>query len=111
MYENNKIIIYKSRVIDYEISKIVDEYKRRQVEDLYDGLELENIPYTYELDKRVVELEKYNIHYMDAYHIAYAESKGMDYLITVDKQLINASKIANLKIKVINPIKFIMEVM
>ncbi len=111
MYVNNKITIYKSRSIDYEISRISDGDKRRQVEDLYDGLELENIPYTYELDKRVEELEKYNIHYMDAYHIAYAESKEVDYFITVDKQLINASKKVNLKIKVINPIEFIMEVM
>lgn len=111
MHVNNKIIIYKSRAIDYEISRISDGDKRRQVEDLYDGLELENIPYTYELDKRVEELEKYNIHYMDAYHIAYAENKEVDYFITVDKQLINASKKANLKIKVINPIEFIMEVM
>ena len=111
MYVNNKITIYKSRAIDYEISRISDGDKRRQVEDLYDGLELENIPYTYELDKRVEELEKYNIHYMDAYHIAYAERKEVDYFITVDKQLINASKKANLKIKVINPIEFIMEVM
>lgn len=111
MYVNNKIIIYKSRAIDYEISRISDGDKRRQVEDLYDGLELENIPYTYELDKRVEELERYNIHYMDAYHIAYAKSKEVDYFITVDKQLINASKKANLKIKVINPIEFIMEVM
>lgn len=90
MYVNNKIIIYKSRAIDYEISKISDRDKRRQVEDLYDGLELENIPYAYELDKRVEELEIYNIHYMDAYHIAYAESKEVDYFITVDKKLINA---------------------
>ena len=111
MYVNNKIIIYKSRAIDYEISRISDGDKRRQVEDLYDGLELENIPYTYELDKRVEELEKYHIHCMDAYHIAYAESKEVDYFITVDKQLINASKKANLKIKVINPIEFVMEVM
>ncbi len=110
MYVNHKIVIYKSRVIDYEISKILDRDKRRQVEDLYDGLELENIPYTYALDERVGELEKYNIHYMDAYHIAYAENKEVDYFITVDKQLINDSKKANLKIKVINPIEFIMEV-
>ena len=47
---------------------------------------------------------------MDAYHIAYAESKNMDYFITVDKQLISSSKRANLKVKVINPIEFIMEV-
>ena len=111
MYVNNKIEIYTSRAIEYEISNITDGDKRRQVEDLYDALELENIPYTYELDAREEELEKYNIHYIDAYHIAYAESKDIDYFITVDKQLINASKREDLKIKVINPIEFIMEVM
>ena len=48
---------------------------------------------------------------MDAYHIAFAESKEVDYFITVDKQLINSSKKANLKIRVINPVDFVMEVM
>ena len=52
----------------------------------------------------------HSLNTMDAYHIAYAESKEVDYFITVDKQLINASKKVNLKIKVINPIEFIMEV-
>ena len=47
---------------------------------------------------------------MDAYHIAYAESKKIDYFITVDKQLINASKKADLELKVVNPMEFIMEV-
>ena len=51
-----------------------------------------------------------NIHYMDAYHIAFAESEEIDYFVTVDKQLINSSKKSNLKTKVINPIEFIMEV-
>lgn len=81
------------------------------MEDLYDGLNLENIPYTYELDSRVEELEQFHIHFMDAYHIAYAESKEIDYFITVDRQLINASKKVNLKVKVVNPIEFVMEVM
>lgn len=47
---------------------------------------------------------------MDVYHIAYAESKNLDYFITVDKQLINACKRANLELKVVNPMEFIMEV-
>lgn len=110
MNVNKKIKIYKSRAIDYEISRISNESKKRQVEDLYDALDLQNIPYQYDLDKRVEELEKFNVHYMDAYHIAYAESEKIDYFITVDKQLINASKRANLKVIVINPIEFIMEV-
>lgn len=110
MFTNEKIKIYKSRAIDYEINKMSNGKKRKQVEYLYHELRLEYITYSYDLDKRVSELEKYNIHYMDAYHIAYAESKNIDYLITVDKQLINASQRAKLKVKVINPIEFMMEV-
>lgn len=108
---DGELQIYKSRAIDYEISRISSKDKKRQVEDLYDGLDLENIPYQYTLDNRVKELENFHIHYMDAYHIAYAESKKINYFLTVDKQLINASKKLNLEIKVINPIEFIMEVM
>ena len=47
---------------------------------------------------------------MDSLHIAYAESIYVDYLITTDRLLINASSRANLKVKVINSINFIMEV-
>lgn len=86
------------------------ETKKRQIEDLYDGLEIEKIPYSYSIKERVQELKKFNIHYMDAYHIAYAKSKNLDYFITVDKQLINACKKANLELNVVNPIEFIMEV-
>ena len=111
MYLNKKIKIYSSRAIDYEIDNISDGNKKRQVEDLYDGLELEKIPYSYEIEQRVQVLKTFNIHFMDAYHIAYAESKNLDYYITVDKQLINASKRARLELKVVNPMEFILEVM
>lgn len=111
MYLNKKIKIYTSRAIDYEIDNICDGNKKRQVEDLYDGLELEKIPYSYEIEEKAQKLKTFNIHFMDAYHIAYAESKKIDYFITVDKQLINASKRANLELKVVNPMEFIMEVM
>lgn len=47
---------------------------------------------------------------MDSLHIAYSESLKIDYFITTDKLLINASSRANLNVKVINPINFIMEV-
>ena len=55
-------------------------------------------------------LRKYNIKEMDALHIAFAEVGNVDYMITTDKKLINASKKSNAKIKIFNPVKFIMEV-
>ena len=110
MYSNGNIIIYKSRALEFEINKITNINKRKQVEELIRLLKLESIPYSYELDNRVEELEKSNIHFMDAYHLAYAESAFVNYFITVDKQLINVSKRSNIKLKVMNPIEFLMEV-
>ena len=107
---NKELEIYKSRVIDFEISKIKSDNKRRQVEDLYDAMELIEIDYSEEIKQRAIELRQYNIKDMDSLHLAFAESEDVDYFITTDRLLINASKRANLKIKVINPIEFIMEV-
>ena len=88
MYLNKQIKIYSSRAIDYEIDNISDGNKKRQVEDLYDALELEKIPYSNAIAKEEQRLKNFNIHFMDAYHIEYAESKKLDYFITVDKQII-----------------------
>lgn len=107
---NKEVEIYKSMAIDFEISKIKSDNKRRQVEDLYDAMELTEIDYSEEIKQRAIELRQYNIKDMDSLHLAFAKSKDVDYFITTDRLLINASKRANLKIKVINPIEFIMEV-
>ena len=107
---NKEVEIYKSMVIDFEISKIKLDNKRRQVEDLYDAMELSQITYTPEIKQRALELKQFNIKDMDALNLSFAESADIDYFITTDRLLINASKRANLRIKVINPIEFIMEV-
>lgn len=107
---NKEVEIYKSMVIDFEISKIKLDNKRRQVEDLYDAMELLQITYTPEIKQRALELKQFNIKDMDALHLSFAEGTDIDYFITTDRLLINASKRANLRIKVINPIEFIMEV-
>jgi len=107
---DKQVEIYKSMAIDFEISKINYENKRRQVEDLYDAMELTEIEYSQQIKQRALNLKQYNIKDMDALHLAFAESENIDYFITTDRLLINASKRADLKIKVINPIEFIMEV-
>ena len=68
------------------------------------------IPFSNNIIKRANEIKQYNIKDMDSLHIAYAESLNIDYFITTDRLLINASNRADLKVKVINPINFIMEV-
>lgn len=98
--------LYKSTAIDFEIAKINSESKRRQVEDLYDAMDSIEIEYSTNIKQRVMDLKGYNVKNMDALHLAFAESKNVDYFITTDKLLINASKRIKLNIKVINPIEF-----
>ena len=73
-------------------------------------MNLINIPFSKDIIKKAEKIRKYNIKNMDSVHIAYAESSNIDYFITTDRLLINASSRADLKVKVINPINFIMEV-
>lgn len=89
---------------------IKDIIKREKVLDVYNKLNLTNIEFSDKIIKRAYEIRTYNIKNMDSLHIAYAESLNIDYLITTDRLLINASSRADLKIKVINPINFVMEV-
>ena len=78
--------------------------------EVYKKLNLINIPFSDKIINRAYEIRQYNIKNMDSLHIAYAESFNIDYFITTDKLLVNASNRVNLKLKVINPINFIMEV-
>jgi len=110
MYEKNELEIYTSETVNFEISNITDLVKKRQIEDLYDMLVLKNIEFDDNIKIRAVELRKHNIKDMDATHIAFAESAEVEYFITTDKFLLNVSKRVSLKIKVIDPIEFIMEV-
>ena len=54
---NKEVEIYKSMVIDFEISKIKLDNKRRQVEDLYDAMELSQITYTPEIKQKSIRIK------------------------------------------------------
>jgi predicted nucleic acid-binding protein len=105
---DKKVKIYNSAAIEYELSGISEGNKKNQVEDLYDLLDLEYVEHSQEIENRVDELEKQNVRHMDAYHIAYSEKANVDYLITTDKQMLNAGKKSDAKIKIINPVELIM---
>lgn len=109
-YWKDEFEIYTSDALVIEMNNIKDQIKKAKVLEVYNKLNLINIPFSNNIIKRASELRQYNIKNMDSLHIAYAESSKIDYFITTDKLLINASSRANLNIKVINPISFIMEV-
>ena len=109
-YWKDEFEIYTSDALVIEMNSIKDQIKKAKVLEVYNKLNLINIPFSNNIIKRASELRNYNIKNMDSLHIAYAESSNIDYFITTDKLLINASSRANLNVKVINPISFIMEV-
>ena len=109
-YWKDEFEIYTSDALVIEMNNIKDQIKRAKVLEVYNKLNLINIPFSNNIIKRASEIRQYNIKNMDSLHIAYAESSNIDYFVTTDRLLINASNKADLKVKVINPINFIMEV-
>ena len=109
-YWINEFEIYTSAILVVEMDNIKDQIKRAKVLEVYNKLNLMNIPFSDKIIKRANEIKQHNIKNMDSLHIAYAESSKIDYFVTTDRLLINASDRADLKLKVINPINFIMEV-
>jgi len=110
LYEKKEVSVYTSQAAVFEFSNISDLSKKRQIEDLYNALLLKEVEYGASVKSRALALREYNIKDMDALHIAFAESAGVDYFITTDKFLLNVSQRVSLKLKIISPIDFIMEV-
>ena len=107
----NRYLAYKSNAIDFELSKTQDSYKKDEVLSLYNCLNMSKIETNEQIRLKAKELTIHNIKYMDALHIAHCELSNIDYMITTDRILINLVKKTNIKLRVINPVEFVMEVM
>jgi len=97
-----------SDVIEYEIMKTPDQNKRNRALELY-KVKKENITINDSIVKRANEIQKYGIKPMDSLHFASAEKRGVNVLLTVDKDFIINSKHINSSLKVVNPISWFME--
>jgi predicted nucleic acid-binding protein len=99
-----------SDALDDEIVRIPQVIKRQQVYNLY-SLAAEHIELNAGILARVKELVVLNITPFDALHLASAEFGKVDVFLTADKKLINKAKCAGLKIRVENPLIWLMEVL
>ena len=109
--QNNDEII-GSPVLDLEIDKISDIEKKEKVKSFYDKTITWKINYTENIAKRVQELSREtNIRVLDRFHLSFAEYSDADVLLTTDTKFEKACSKMDLKIKVINPLKYLMEVM
>lgn len=104
--------IIGSEVIDIEISKIPDDDLRCKV-NILTGMKQKFITVNNDVEIRAKELEKLGFKSFDALHIACAEKGDADILLTTDDIFLSkALQNRNiLKIRVENPLRWLMEVM
>jgi hypothetical protein len=101
-----------SPALDFEIGQINDIEKKDKIKYFYDQTITTKIKYSTNILNRVQELsEKTNMRTLDRFHLSFAENSSVDILLTTDAKFEKAVTKLNLKLKVINPLKFLMEVM
>jgi predicted nucleic acid-binding protein len=100
-----------SYVLDLEIDQIHDAEKREKIKYFYEKTITTKIKYSESILKRVHELfEQTNIRILDRFHLSFAEISGVDVFLTTDTKFEKAGSKLNLKMKITNPLKFLMEV-
>lgn len=104
--------IYKivgSDILELEFEQMHNVIKKLQVKTLY-NISDKCIFYNEEIQNRSKEImQKSKIKAFDSLHIALAEAAKADVMLTTDDKLEKMAKKLDLKIKVMNPLKFVLE--
>ena len=104
--------IIGSPVIDFEIEQISDVEKKEKVKSFYAKAITTKVAYTQKILNKVKDLScKTNIKTLDRFHLAFAEFADVSILLTTDSKFERACSKMDLKIKVKNPLGYLMEVM
>ena len=110
--KQNKNEIIGSAALDFEIESIADFEKKDKVKHFYEQTITKKVNYTDIVVKRVQELTKLtNIRTLDKFHLAIAENSGANILLTTDNKFERASLKLNLITRVINPLKYLLEIL
>jgi len=103
------IPIIGSPAVIAEIDDIGKPYKREQVYAFYERVVNAELTENANITARMLELKAQGFKGFDAYHLAFAESAGVNFLLTTDDRFERKAKQTELKTKVINPINFLGE--
>ncbi len=105
--------IYKivgSSILELEMERMKDVVKKQRVKDLY-KVAVIHVYYTEEIKKRSQEIMKLSkIRTFDSLHLAAAEEVKADVMLTTDDKLERMAEKLELKVRVMNPLKFAWEV-
>ena len=106
---NGEWELISSSVLDYEISKIPDLERLENVRKLC-AVAKTNINLTEEMKSRAARFMEHGIKSFDSLHLAVSEIGGADIFLTTDDNLLRAAGKLELKIRIANPISWLMEV-
>ncbi len=110
LVEQQKWDLVSSKVLKFEISKIADESRKKELM-LMESLAGEVVQINTQIGVRANEFGRLGIQSFDALHLACSENNA-DILLTVDDRLIKkALTINNLNISVRNPLIWLSEVL
>jgi predicted nucleic acid-binding protein len=103
--EANKVNLVSSEILLFEIirnsNQIRKEYALEVVAKAKDYVSMNS-----KIEKRSRELVDLGIHFLDAVHLASAESAHVNYFCTCDDALLKkAKKTSGLKVKVVSPLE------
>ena len=107
--ENEEWVLLSSGTIDYEIAQITDLDIQEQVNALYTSAS-EHVSINQKCVDRAIEFQAFNIKHFDSLHMALAEGANADVFLTTDDRLIKRSLNTDIKIKIANPVTWLMEV-
>ena len=108
--ESGGWVFFSSDVLLDEILGITNIVKREKVLLLYHSATM-HINLTDDIVTRAREFERFQIKPYDALQLSSAEIGGADVFLTTDRQLISAADRSDVKIKVMNPLIWLTEVL
>ena len=112
MADAGELELVSSDIIDDELSQMPNEERRGKVELLIDSVS-KRVSLSTAIERRAIELRKWNISPLDALHLASAEAARADYLLTTDDYLLRRARRheEELKVKIENPAKWLIQEM
>ena len=104
-------ILVGSNVIEYELGKHTDKMKQQEAYKFFNYANIVyNINNCEDASSRAKQFQSYGVGSIDSLHLVMSEWAGAGVLLTTDDQFINSAKRTDSKVRVINPILWLMEV-
>lgn len=102
------MVLLSSDILDAEINKTPDDWKKRKVLVLY-SIAIEKIELNDIIIKKALSLEDKGLRPYDSLHVATAEYSKADVFLSTDKHLLKKAEHLKIDINTANPLNWYME--